>query len=418
MADNAKPWAASMPDAQFHLMHDILAAPSPIGLEAAMTEGVLKPHFESIAPAGWQVHNFKGHAGVVLDTHPGRDDLFTVMVIGHADKIRMQVRSIGEDGKVWINSDSFLPTTLIGHEVSVFSEDPDNPGQYRRLDGGTVEALGAIHFADPKLRSGDKGVRKEQLYVELQIHGADKKKQVEALGIRPGDSILMNRPIRRGFGPDTFYGAYLDNGLGCFVAAEAARLVAEAGGAEHVRMLFAAATYEEIGRFGSRVLVSEMRPDAIIGVDVNHDYVAAPGIGDKRMAPIEMGKGFTMSVGSIVSEQLNQRIEAVARAEGIPMQRDVVGADTGTDGMAGVLGNVDCAATSVGMPIRNMHTISESGCTRDVLACTHAVAATLRAMDVEESEPGRLAAAFRGNHPRLDQAVGLAHPGGESEGND
>ena len=413
MADNAKPWAASMPDAQFQLMHDILAAPSPIGLEAAMTEGVLKPHFERIKPEGWQVRNFKGHAGVVLDTHPGREDLFTVMVIGHADKIRMQVRSIGEDGKVWINSDSFLPTTLLGHEVSIFSEDAKAPGQYRRIDGGTVEALGAIHFADPKLRSGEKGVRKEQLYVELQIHGQEKKKQVEALGIRPGDSILMNRPIRRGFGPDTFYGAYLDNGLGCFVAAEAARLVAESGGAQHIRMLFAAATYEEIGRFGSRVLVGEMRPDAIIGVDVNHDYVAAPGIGDKRMAPIEMGKGFTMSVGSIVSEQLNRRIETVARDCDIPMQRDVVGADTGTDGMAGVLGNVDCAATSVGMPIRNMHTISESGCTRDVLACTHAVAETLKAMDAEETATGTLAEAFRQNHPRLDQAVGLDHQGGE-----
>ncbi|AGM40858.1 peptidase M42 family protein [Spiribacter salinus M19-40] len=411
MADTAKPWATAMPDAQFQLMHDILAAPSPIGLEGAMTHGVLKPYFEQIAPDGWTVQTFKGHAGVVLDTHPGRDDLFTVMVIGHADKIRMQVRSIGEDGKIWINSDSFLPTTLIGHEVTLFSEDPDAPGRYRRLDGGTVEALGAIHFADPKLRSGEKGVRKEQLYVELQLHGKDRKKQVEALGIRPGDSILMNRPIRRGFGPDSFYGAYLDNGLGCFVAAESARLVAEAGGAKNIRMLFAAATYEEIGRFGSRVLVSEMRPDAIIGVDVNHDYKAAPGIGDKRMAPISMGDGFTMSVGSIVSEQLNRRIEAVAHEKAIPIQRDVVGADTGTDGMAGVLGNVDCAATSVGMPIRNMHTISESGCTRDVLACTHAVAETLQALDTEESRTGQLAAAFCADHPRLDQAAGLDHRG-------
>ena len=411
MADHAKPWTESMPDEQFTFIHDILAAPSPIGLEAAMTQGVLRPHMEKHASKGAAVRNFMGHAGVVLDTHPGRDDLFTVMVIGHADKIRMQVRSIGEDGKIWINSDSFLPTTLIGHEVSIFSEDPDAPGSYRRFDGGTVEALGAIHFADPKVRSGDQGVKKEQLYIELQIHGDEKKKQVEDLGIRPGDSVLMNRPIRRGFSPDTFYGAYLDNGLGCFVAAESARLVAEAGGPSNIRVLFAAATYEEIGRFGSRVLVSEMRPDAIIGVDVNHDFVAAPGIGDKRMSPVTMGKGFTMSVGAIVSEQLNQRIETVAREHDIPIQRDAVGPDTGTDGMAGVLGNVDCAATSVGMPIRNMHTISESGCTRDVLACTHAVAETLKALDAEETAPGTLAARFRDQHPRLDQATPKRHPG-------
>lgn len=415
MANLSHPWAEPMPDSQFQLMHDILAAPSPIGLEGAMSHGVIKPYFESFAPAGWAVQSFKGHAGVILDTHPGDDDRFKVMVIGHADKIRMQVRSIGDDGKIWINSDSFLPTTLIGHEVSLFSEDPAAPGSYRRIDGGTVEALGAIHFADPKLRSGERGVRKEQLYLELHIHGADKKKQIEGLGIRPGDSILMNRPIRRGFGPDTFYGAYLDNGLGCFVAAEAARLVAESGGAKNIRMLFTIATYEEIGRFGSRVMAGELRPDAIIGVDVNHDYAAAPGIGDRRMAPIEMGKGFTMSVGSIVSEQLNRRIETVANNLEIPMQRDVVGVDTGTDGMAGVLGNVDCAATSVGMPLRNMHTISESACTRDVLACTHAVAGTLQALDKEETQPGVLAAAFCDNHPRLDSAQPLKHPGFEAD---
>ena len=78
-------------------------------------------------------------------------------------------------------------------------------------------------------------------------------KQIEALGIRPGDPILLNRPIKRGFSKNTFYGAYLDNGLGCFVCAELARLVAKAPAMKNVRVLFTFATHEEIGRFGSRV---------------------------------------------------------------------------------------------------------------------------------------------------------------------
>jgi len=32
-----------MPDAQFDVMRDILRAPSPVGMESAMTIGVLKP---------------------------------------------------------------------------------------------------------------------------------------------------------------------------------------------------------------------------------------------------------------------------------------------------------------------------------------------------------------------------------------
>ena len=82
-------------------------------------------------------------------------------------------------------------------------------------------------------------------------------------------------------------------------------------------------------------MAGEFKPDAVIAVDVNHDYVAAPGIGDKRMQPLEMGNGFTMAVGSIASAQLNRILETTAREQGIPMQRDIVGHDTGTDGMAG-----------------------------------------------------------------------------------
>lgn len=417
MTDQHKPWQQPMDDQQFSRMREILAAPSPIGLEGAMTFGVLEPWFESFAPKGWAVRHFQGHASVVLDTHPGETDRFTVMVIGHADKIRLQVRSIGEDGKIWVNTDSFLPTTLIGHEVVLFSEDPEAPGSYRRIEGGTCEALGAIHFADSTVRTGEKGVKAEQIYVELQLHGKDRKKQVEKLGVRPGDSILLNRPIRRGFSPDSFYGAYLDNGLGCFVTGEAARLVAEAGGAKNVRMLFAMATYEEIGRFGSRVLAGEMKPDAIIATDVNHDFNSAPGVGDKRFPPLEMGKGFTLAVGAICSEQLNTIVEQAAHEQEIPMQRDAVGRDTGTDGMAGVLASVDCAATSIGMPIRNMHTISESGHTGDVLAAAHGIAAALMRLDQEDDGKGSLRERFRNQHPRLDQATPLAHQGGH-EGED
>ena len=43
MSENSHPWQQSMPEDQFTRMRDILAAPSPVGLEAAMTEGVLAP---------------------------------------------------------------------------------------------------------------------------------------------------------------------------------------------------------------------------------------------------------------------------------------------------------------------------------------------------------------------------------------
>ena len=407
-----------MPDEQFLRMRNILGAPSPVGLEGAMTYGVLKPFFDDVIPDTWKVHQYRGNAGIVVDSHPDQDDMFSVMVIGHADKIRMQVRHLGEDGKIYINSDAFIPGTLIGHEVLLFTENPDQPGRFRVIEGGTVEAMGAIHFAPPEVRTGKKGIEAGQLYLELQVHGKDKKKQVEDLGVRPGDTLILKRKIKRGFSPDTFYGAYLDNGLGCFVTAELVRLVAEAGGFDNVRVLGAISAYEEIGRFGSRVLVGQFSPDVVIGADVAHDYVAAPSYKEKRFSPITMGQGYSLAVGSITNAYLNGLLETVSIDKGIPFQRDVVGRDTGTDAMAAVFANADSAATSIGFPIRNMHTISECGHTGDVLAAIHALYQLLDHLNGMNDGKGVTADDFRGGHPRLDGADPLESVAGNGEDSD
>ena len=409
MSDTAKPWELSMSDERFELMRRILDAPSPIGLEAAMTRGILEPHMRSFMPKGWAIHTFKGNAGIVLDTMPDAKDAFSVMVIGHADKIRMQVRSIGDDGKIWVNSDSMLPTTLIGHKVKLYSEDPKSLGNWREIRGGTIEAIGAIHFADPKMRSGDDGIKGKMLYLELHIHGEDKKAQIEALGIRPGDPIIYDRPIERGFSPDTFSGAYLDNGLGCFVTAEIARLIAESSDVKNIRYLGAMASHEEIGRFGSRVLAEHFRPDVTIAVDVAHDFVAAPGIGDRRYEPVAMSEGYTLTHGAVTSAMLNSIITKVSVEKEIPVQHELAGRDTGTDAMAAVLAAIDSASASIGFPIRNMHTISESGHTRDIDAAIHALYETIVHMDGLNGGKGITANDLREGHPRLDSASPLTH---------
>ncbi|MDN2480852.1 M20/M25/M40 family metallo-hydrolase [Vibrio agarivorans] len=394
-------WQTAMPETQFDFMKKVLASPSPIGFEAAMSYGVIKPEFESFMPTGWGIHQFKGNAGLVFDSHPGRDDLVSVMIVGHADKIRMQVRKIDNDGKVWINTDSFLPTTLIGHEVKVFCQNPEQPSSYKVIEGCTVEALGAIHFSTPAQRTGEQGIKPESIYLELHTHGEDRKKQVEELGLRPGDPIILDRPIKRGVSPDTFYGAYLDNGLGCFSVTEIARLVASEG-LDNVRVMYTIATHEEIGRFGSTQLVGELKPDVLIATDVNHDYEAAPGIGSRNMNPLKMGDGFTISRGSVASEFLVQAIQNVCRDNDIPHQLDFSGRDMGTDGMAAALAGVDSAAISIGYPIRNMHTSSESAHTGDLLASIHAIAGLLREFNAMNSGQGITRDDLKNSHIRLD----------------
>ena len=136
----------------------------------------------------------------------------------------------------------------------------------------------------------------------------------------------------------------------------------------------------------------------------------------------------TLSAGAISSEQLNGQIEAAAALRGVRVQRDVRGRDTGTDAMAAALASVDCAATSVGFPIRNMHTTSELAHTADVLGCVEALHAWLEVAaadglstaDLEEVRPtfartpraalacrlvARLTSCCGQGHPRLDHAT-------------
>ncbi|MCA9132651.1 MAG: M20/M25/M40 family metallo-hydrolase, partial [Planctomycetales bacterium] len=236
----------------------------------------------------------------------------------------------------------------------------------------------------------------------------------EALGIRPGDPILYDRAVEPGFSPGTFTGAYLDNGLGCFVAVEIARLLAEAGGLKNVRFLAAMASHEEIGRFGSRVLVEQFRPDVSIAVDVAHDFVAAPGISDRRYEPLEMGKGYTLTHGAVCSAALNTLLTSISAEHGIPVQHELAGRDTGTDAMAAVLAAIDSASASIGIPIRNMHTISEAGHTADVDAAIHALFQLLRHMDSMHDGRGMTADDLRQGHPRLDKSSAITHQTAEA----
>ena len=71
---------------------------------------------------------------------------------------------------------------------------------------------------------------------------------------------------------------------------------------------------------GSRVMAGELKPDAVIAVDVNHDFVAAPNVSDERFTPLEMGKGYTIAAGAIVSEQLNTILCSASRDAGIPFK--------------------------------------------------------------------------------------------------
>lgn len=358
---------------QFELLSRLCGTPSPVGFERTIIDGVILPEMRAFMPERWEIKRFTGTPGVVIDTAPDATGFPTIMPIAHADTIRLQVRSIGDDGKLWVNTDSFLPGAILGHTFNLVVEDPNEPGSYRTLPNLTAQAFGAIHFASEEVRSGRKGVEPKQVYLETGLFGPDAKQRLEELGVREGQPAVFSRCLQRGPTSGTFMGPYLDNSLGCFMLIETARRLAELQQARElrgVRVLLAVSTHEEVGLYGGPIAVNEHRPDIVFGLDVTHDFKAAPGIADRRMPPIELGAGPVITSGTVHSQHLFNLVRQVATDCALPLQRDVVGKREGNDSMAAALAACDAASGSISLPIRNMHTAAELGCDHDVLvAC-------------------------------------------------
>src|SRR5262249_30014148 len=109
----------------------------------------------------------------------------------------------------------------------------------------------------------------------------------------------------------------LDNRLGSYVALQAARLVAEAGGGEW-ELAAVAAAQEETSFGGSRTSAFELEPAAAIVVDVTH-ATDAPGVDAKEAGKHELGSGPVLNRGSTLNHGLFELLFQTAEAERIPV---------------------------------------------------------------------------------------------------
>ena len=166
----------------------------------------------------------------------------------------------------------------------------------------------------------------------------------------------------------------MDNRLGCFVAYEAARLVAEAGGAPG-DVVAVAAVQEEITFAGARTFALPLRPDVAIVVDVTH-ATDAPGIDEKEIGAHPMGSGPVIERGStihpVVSEQLHRR----RRGRGDrPTPCRASARFTGTDADAIHISRSGIPTGLVSIPLRYMHSPVELVQLDDVFRAAQLIAA-------------------------------------------
>jgi len=169
----------------------------------------------------------------------------------------------------------------------------------------------------------------------------------------------------------------MDNRIGCFVAYEALRLLAEDGPPGAGDFYAIAVNHEETNFQGAITTAYAVEPDVALVIDVTHE-TGAPGVDEKENGRHPYGSGPAVVRGATLSPRVFDGLLAAAEAEDIPYTVEATGRATGTDADAVVKTRAGIATGSLGVPCRYMHSAVEMVQLDDVLATARLCAAFAR----------------------------------------
>jgi putative aminopeptidase FrvX len=291
-----------------------------------------------------------------------------LVVMGHIDEIGLIVTHIDDEGFLWFREvGGWDAQILVGQRVVLGTRAGEVAG---------VIGKKPIHLLREEERKKVAEVR--DLHIDI---GARDDEQAREL-VRIGDvAVIAGDPVELPGG--RIASRALDNRLGSFVALEAARLVAQAGGAEW-ELVAVAAAQEETTFGGSRTSAFSLEPDAAIVVDVTH-ATDAPGIEVKESGKHELGSGPVLSRGSTLHPRLFELLHDTAEREGVSFTVEAIGRNTGTDADAVHLSRGGVPTALVSIPLRYMHSPVELVALADVHAAARLIAAAARTLDADTS---------------------------------
>lgn len=306
--------------------------------------------------------------GTPLARVDGRGEHPLLAVVGHIDEIAVLVSHITKEGMLkLVSSGGWDPQILVGQRVEVLTCDGPVPG---------VAGRKPIHLMDQDDRK--KAVQLKGMHVDVGARDGDEAREL----VKVGDPIVVAAEPQE-LPNGRLASRALDNRLGVYVALEAARRVAEAGGAAGP-VVAVAAVQEEIGSLGSSAVAHELRPDVAIAVDVTH-ATDAPGVEPAEIGEHGLGDGPVLTRGAIVSARVNALLDETAEAEGIPTSTEVAGRATHTDAdsIHASRGGVPTALLSI--PLRYMHSPVELVELADVEAAIAVIAAFALRLEADTS---------------------------------
>lgn len=305
--------------------------------------------------------------GSVTARVAGTGDGPTVAFVAHVDEIGLIVTHIDEHGFLYVTGvGGWDPVVLLGQRVEVATRDGIVPGVIGRTP---------VHLLD----SSDRKKVPELKDIHIDIGAKD---EAEARGlVRIGDvAVIAGEPFELRGG--RVAARSMDNRLGCYVAYEAARLIAAAGGAAG-DVLAVAAVQEETTSGGASAVAFGRRPDAAIVLDVTHE-TGAPGVKENELGSHEFGSGPVIERGSILHPRIFELMAETAERDHIPYTVAASGGRTHTDADAIHLARSGVPTGLISVPLRYMHSPVELVQLDDVERAAKLLAAFTLSLDAAE----------------------------------
>jgi endoglucanase len=289
---------------------------------------------------------------------PGTRGGPSLAIVGHIDEIGLHITHIDEEGYLRFGGvGGWDPAVLVGQRVRLHTR-----------DGSVVGVIGRkpIHL----LKDDDRKKVPELKQLHIDIGAASGE---EARGmVRIGDvAVVDSGPLE--LPNDRVTARALDNRIGCYVAAQAARLVAEAGGAPG-DVIALAVVQEETGFGGSRTSAFSLAPDLAIAVDATF-ATDQPGIELGELTKHGLGSGPVIARGVVLHPRIFELLYETAEQEEMAFAVESLGRRTGTDADAFHASRAGVPTGLVSVPVRYMHTPVEMVDLADIEGAARLIAA-------------------------------------------
>lgn len=336
---------------------DFVNTPSPTMYEYRAQQvwaDFIKPYVDELVD-----DNYGNVYGIIRSKNPDmRTKPYRVVIDAHVDEISYVVNEIGSDGLIHPirNGGSDIQLTP-SKNVTILTKSGEVDGVFGWLP---------IHCKDAK----HKDVKPEATNLFIDV-GCNTKEEVLSLGVKVGDPIVYTVAARMLNNTSRLVGKALDDKIGGYINAMVAKRLFDNNIELPYDLYILNSVQEEIGGFGAKIAISNIKPDAAIVFDVFFDNTN-PLFSDRKMMGTEakLGSGAIIMNSACIQKNLYNLLVDVATENSIPFELAHATGYGGTNA-DGIFTQGGVATALVSIPLKYMHTTVETVDMHDVDAATN-----------------------------------------------